>query len=152
MGSSVVWVYSTLLIQLRVPNQLQGRMMALEMAAYVVRSCPALELFEKNTVMHHGVCLVVFFPLCGSEKGGPWQMVYSLDVLMCVFRAYLTSEIMHVTALTVAGDPVITWVNSSCCDPHGWLREPQQLDEAVDESLAQGNLASFVFLPMTERG
>ncbi|KAK9906732.1 hypothetical protein WJX75_007016 [Coccomyxa subellipsoidea] len=36
MGSSVVWVYSTLLIQLRVPNQLQGRMMALEMAAYVV--------------------------------------------------------------------------------------------------------------------
>jgi len=36
-GSSVVWVYSTLLIQLRVPNQLQGRIMALEMAFYVVR-------------------------------------------------------------------------------------------------------------------
>lgn len=36
-GSSVVWVYSTLLIQLRVPNQLLGRMMALEMAFYVVR-------------------------------------------------------------------------------------------------------------------
>ena len=35
-GSSIVWVYSTLLIQLRVPNQLQGRMMALEMAFYVV--------------------------------------------------------------------------------------------------------------------
>ena len=40
VGSSVVWVYSTLLIQLRVPNQLQGRMMALEMAAYVVRLQP----------------------------------------------------------------------------------------------------------------
>ena len=37
-GSSIVWVYSTLLIQLRVPNELQGRMMALEMALYVVRS------------------------------------------------------------------------------------------------------------------
>ena len=35
-GSSIVWVYSTLLIQVRVPNQLQGRMMALEMAFYVV--------------------------------------------------------------------------------------------------------------------
>ena len=35
-GSSIVWVYSTLLIQLRVPNELQGRMMALEMALYVV--------------------------------------------------------------------------------------------------------------------
>ena len=37
-GSSIVWVYSTLLIQLRVPNELQGRMMALEMALYVVRA------------------------------------------------------------------------------------------------------------------
>ena len=35
-GGSTVWVYSTLLIQLRVPNELQGRMMALEMALYVV--------------------------------------------------------------------------------------------------------------------
>ncbi len=38
-GSSIVWVYSTLLIQVRVPNQLQGRMMALEMAFYVVSLC-----------------------------------------------------------------------------------------------------------------
>jgi hypothetical protein len=36
-GSSVVWIYSTLLIQQRIPNRLQGRAMALEMAAYVVR-------------------------------------------------------------------------------------------------------------------
>ena len=35
-GSSVVWISSTLLIQMRVPNELQGRAMALEMAAYVV--------------------------------------------------------------------------------------------------------------------
>ena len=36
IGGSIVWVYSTLLIQLRVPNHLQGRTMALEMAFYVV--------------------------------------------------------------------------------------------------------------------
>ena len=50
-GSSVVWVYSTLLIQLRVPNQLQGRMMALEMAFYVVRpSAPS------SRMMTPGAC------------------------------------------------------------------------------------------------
>ena len=36
-GSAVMWVYSTLLIQLRVPDDLLGRMLALEMAFLTVR-------------------------------------------------------------------------------------------------------------------
>ena len=39
-GSSILWVYSTLLLQQRIPNQLLGRMMALEMAFYVVSPFP----------------------------------------------------------------------------------------------------------------
>ena len=35
-GSSVLWVYSTLLLQLRVPDQLLGRMLALEVAFFTV--------------------------------------------------------------------------------------------------------------------
>ena len=35
-GSSVMWVYSTLLLQLRVPDAMLGRMMALEMAFFTV--------------------------------------------------------------------------------------------------------------------
>jgi len=35
-GSSVLWVYSTLLLQLRVPDKLLGRMLALEVAFYTV--------------------------------------------------------------------------------------------------------------------
>lgn len=54
MGSSVVWVYSTLLIQLRVPNDLQGRMMALEMAAYVVRSPPAMHFRSGGFFLNFG--------------------------------------------------------------------------------------------------
>lgn len=40
-GSSVLWVYSTLLLQLRVPDKLLGRMLALEVAFYTVsyRAC-----------------------------------------------------------------------------------------------------------------
>lgn len=56
MGSSVVWVYSTLLIQLRVPNQLQGRMMALEMAAYVVRTASKLPRRMLGFKKLQGVC------------------------------------------------------------------------------------------------
>lgn len=52
-GSSIVWVYSTLLIQLRVPNELQGRMMALEMACYVVGR-PALCLNALWASVHRG--------------------------------------------------------------------------------------------------
>ena len=36
-GSAVVWVYSTLLLQIRVPNHMLGRMMAVEMASFTVR-------------------------------------------------------------------------------------------------------------------
>ena len=36
VGSSVLWIYSTLLLQLRVPNSLQGRIFALEMAFLTV--------------------------------------------------------------------------------------------------------------------
>ena len=36
MGSSCIWVYSTLLLQLAVPNRLQGRIFALEMAFFTV--------------------------------------------------------------------------------------------------------------------
>ena len=32
VGSAVVWVYSTLALQVRVPNALQGRIFALELA------------------------------------------------------------------------------------------------------------------------
>ncbi len=39
-GSAVVWVYSTLLLQIRVPNQMLGRMMAVEMASFTVRRSP----------------------------------------------------------------------------------------------------------------
>lgn len=49
-GSAVMWVYSTLLLQLRVPDAMLGRMMALEMAFFTVHyavrppSCWALKL------------------------------------------------------------------------------------------------------------
>ena len=56
-GSSVVWVYSTLLIQLRVPNQLQGRIMALEMAFYVVRVILDHRLHCRADVSYHLVAL-----------------------------------------------------------------------------------------------
>lgn len=36
LGSSVLWVYSTLLLQLRVPDGLLGRMLALEVAFFTV--------------------------------------------------------------------------------------------------------------------
>ena len=36
-GSSVLWVYSTLLIQLRVPDRLLGRVLAMEIAFFTVR-------------------------------------------------------------------------------------------------------------------
>lgn len=37
VGSNVLWMYSTLLLQLRVPNHLLGRMLAVELAIYTVR-------------------------------------------------------------------------------------------------------------------
>jgi hypothetical protein len=37
IGSAVIWVYSTLLLQIRVPNALLGRILALEMALLTVR-------------------------------------------------------------------------------------------------------------------
>lgn len=37
-GSSVLWVYSTLLLQIRVPDGLLGRILALEMALFTVSS------------------------------------------------------------------------------------------------------------------
>lgn len=57
-GSSIVWVYSTLLIQLRVPNELQGRMMALEMALYVVRARRLL----------FGLCSGISQHMCGTQR------------------------------------------------------------------------------------
>ena len=36
-GSAVLWIYSTLMLQYLVPNQLLGRVMALEMALFTVR-------------------------------------------------------------------------------------------------------------------
>lgn len=36
-GSAVLWIYSTLMLQYLVPNQLLGRIMALEMALFTVR-------------------------------------------------------------------------------------------------------------------
>ena len=35
-GSSAIWVYSTLMLQLRVPNALLGRILAVEMAFHTV--------------------------------------------------------------------------------------------------------------------
>lgn len=41
-GSAVLWIYSTLMLQYLVPNQLLGRIMALEMALFTVRLVHAL--------------------------------------------------------------------------------------------------------------
>lgn len=41
MGSATLWVYSTLMLQVRVPNTLQGRMFALEMAFCTVAETTA---------------------------------------------------------------------------------------------------------------
>lgn len=38
-GSAVLWIYSTLMLQYLVPNQLLGRVMALEMALFTVTTC-----------------------------------------------------------------------------------------------------------------
>ena len=35
-GSAGLWIYSTLMLQLQVPNQLLGRILALEMALFTV--------------------------------------------------------------------------------------------------------------------
>lgn len=35
-GSAVLWIYSTLMLQFAVPNQLLGRVLALEMALFTV--------------------------------------------------------------------------------------------------------------------
>jgi predicted MFS family arabinose efflux permease len=36
MGSSCMWIYSTLILQLQVPNALLGRILALEMAMFTI--------------------------------------------------------------------------------------------------------------------
>ena len=41
-GSAVIWMYSTLLLQLRVPDNLLGRMLALEMAIFTVSLCSSV--------------------------------------------------------------------------------------------------------------
>ena len=42
-GSAGLWIYSTLMLQLQVPNQLLGRILALEMALFtVILACPAV--------------------------------------------------------------------------------------------------------------
>ena len=37
-GSAVLWIYSTLMLQFAVPNELLGRVLALEMALFTVSS------------------------------------------------------------------------------------------------------------------
>lgn len=41
-GSAVLWVYSTLLIQLRVPDRILGRVLAMEIAFFTVCPCTAV--------------------------------------------------------------------------------------------------------------
>ncbi len=41
-GSAGLWIYSTLMLQLQVPNQLLGRILALEMALFTVTAAKAL--------------------------------------------------------------------------------------------------------------
>ncbi len=41
-GSAVLWIYSTLMLQYIVPNQLLGRVMALEMALFTVWLAPSV--------------------------------------------------------------------------------------------------------------
>ena len=41
-GSAGLWIYSTLMLQLQVPNQLLGRILALEMALFTVTAGEAL--------------------------------------------------------------------------------------------------------------
>lgn len=40
VGSNVVWVYSSLILQVRVPNTLLGRILAVEMAFHTVWTLP----------------------------------------------------------------------------------------------------------------
>lgn len=49
-GSAVLWIYSTLMLQYIVPNQLLGRVMALEMALFTVRVFSSY-LFHKYAVL-----------------------------------------------------------------------------------------------------
>ena len=41
-GSAGLWIYSTLMLQLQVPNHLLGRILALEMALFSVTAAKAL--------------------------------------------------------------------------------------------------------------
>ena len=41
-GSAGLWIYSTLMLQLQVPNQLLGRILALEMALSTVTAAKSL--------------------------------------------------------------------------------------------------------------
>ena len=54
-GSAVVWVYSTLLLQIRVPNHILGRMMAIEMATFTVSFPLLLSDGSEGFVIYH-VC------------------------------------------------------------------------------------------------
>lgn len=44
-GSAVLWIYSTLMLQYAVPNELLGRVLALEMALFTVSSHASVVLF-----------------------------------------------------------------------------------------------------------
>ncbi|KAK9830078.1 hypothetical protein WJX72_009631 [[Myrmecia] bisecta] len=92
-GSSTIWVYSTLLLQLRVPNELQGRIMALEMALFTVTDCVssffggfAFDVLRMDVRRLSGVMagVAAFFLVAWSiyawqkwrEAGGPGEGAY----------------------------------------------------------------------------
>jgi len=83
-GSAVLWIYSTLMLQYIVPNQLLGRVMALEMALFTVCLAPCM-LLQKAFC----TCACIFVaspgggnmtltactPACAIRRG--WLMVFS---------------------------------------------------------------------------
>lgn len=74
-GSSVLWVYSTLLLQLRVPDGLLGRMLALEVAFFTVRRFPFRCNISTGSLPSTGLLSPVSggSPMSDESKNSPFE-------------------------------------------------------------------------------
>ena len=73
-GSAVLWIYSTLMLQYLVPNQLLGRVMALEMALFTVRLHHCVYL--TRTIVYRLFCQKPCNHIWISQKT-PWPDILS---------------------------------------------------------------------------
>ena len=91
-GSSVLWVYSTLLIQLRVPDRLLGRVLALEIAFFTVSLSRTLRNMV-STSCEQEACVAPPQNLIQSHDPGALSVVLILygRLLVC------NSGIIHTT-------------------------------------------------------